>query len=416
MIEEPLYLAALVAGVTALAFWLERRVDVLSRVGASLMVIVFGALLSNAGLVPAASPVYDVVTGPVTSLAIAWLLLAVHLSDLRQAGPRMLGAFALAALGTAAGAALGTLLFGAAFGDDGWRLAGAFTGTYTGGSLNFVAVGRGVELPDRLFSGAAAADNLTTALWLAVCLVLPRWIGRFYPSAPAGADGTADGADAPADASPEGAGATAGSGAPDGAHPQADGDGPLDGSGREAASGWGEHPFFSHAPVSVLSLARLLALGFGLLVGAELVSRVVPGLPEVLWLTILALAVGHLPGLGRPQGALQLGNYALHLFFAVIGIFSRVEEILTVGLTVFWFTLTVVGVHGVVVFVGGRLARLDVETLTVASQAAVGGPSTALAVAVSRGWRSLVLPGVAVGLLGYAAGNFLGFAMAGLFS
>lgn len=408
MIEEPLYLAALVAGVTALAFWLERRVEVLSRVGASLMVIVFGALLSNAGLVPAASPVYDVVTGPVTSLAIAWLLLAVHLSDLRRAGPRMLGAFALAALGTAAGAALGTILFGAAFGDDGWRLAGAFTGTYTGGSLNFVAVGRGVELPDRLFSGAAAADNLTTALWLAVCLVLPRWIGRFYPSAPIGAD-------VPTELPADGADASAEADGPAGADAPADGGGPEDGSGSGEASGWDEHPFFSHAPVSVLSLARLLALGFGLLVGAELVSRVLPGLPEVLWLTILALAVGHVPGLGRPSGALQLGNYALHLFFAVIGIFSRVEEILTVGLTVFWFTLTVVGVHGVVVFLGGRLARLDVETLTVASQAAVGGPSTALAVAVSRGWRSLVLPGVAVGLLGYAAGNFLGFAMAGLF-
>lgn len=378
MIENPLYLAALIAAVTALAFWLEHTVEALSRVGASLMVIVFGAVLSNTGLVPASSPVYEAVTGPVTSLAIAWLLLAVHLSDLRRAGPRMLGAFALAALGTVAGATIGTLLFGGAFGEDGWRLAGAFTGTYTGGSLNFVAVGRGVELPDRLFSGAAAADNLTTALWLAACLILPRWIGRFYPSRP-----TEETDEEASEAS--------------------------------EASGWGEHPFFSTAPVSVLSLARLLALGLLLLVGAELVARILPGLPEVLWLTILALVVGHLPGLDRPDGALQLGNYALHLFFAVIGIFSRLEEILTVGLSVFWFTLTVVGVHGVVVFVGGRLARLDVGTLSVASQAAVGGPSTALAVAVSRGWKSLVLPGVAVGLLGYAAGNFLGFAVAGLF-
>jgi uncharacterized membrane protein len=50
----------------------------------------------------------------------------------------------------------------------------------------------------------------------------------------------------------------------------------------------------------------------------------------------------------------------------------------------------------------------------VASQAAVGGPSSALAVAVSREWRSLVLPGIIVGLLGYAIGNYLGVAMAGL--
>jgi uncharacterized membrane protein len=65
-----------------------------------------------------------------------------------------------------------------------------------------------------------------------------------------------------------------------------------------------------------------------------------------------------------------------------------------------------------VVYGGGRLARLDVGTLSVASQAAVGGPSSALAVAVSREWGPLVLPGIVVGLLGYAVGNYLGVGMA----
>ncbi|MFW6192840.1 MAG: DUF819 family protein, partial [Gemmatimonadota bacterium] len=75
-------------------------------------------------------------------------------------------------------------------------------------------------------------------------------------------------------------------------------------------------------------------------------------------------------------------------------------------------TLVVVGVHGLVVYGGGRLLGLDLGTLSVASQAAVGGPSTALAIAVSRKWPALLLPGVAVGLLGYAAGNYLGLAVA----
>jgi len=56
----------------------------------------------------------------------------------------------------------------------------------------------------------------------------------------------------------------------------------------------------------------------------------------------------------------------------------------------------------------GKLLRLDLGTLAVASQAAVGGPSSALAVAISREWRHLVLPAVIVGLLGYAVGTYLG--------
>ena len=74
----------------------------------------------------------------------------------------------------------GGLVFAGSFGENTWRLGGVFTGTYSGGSVNFVSVGRGVELPDFLFAGAAAADALTTGIWLAMTLMLPIWIGRFY--------------------------------------------------------------------------------------------------------------------------------------------------------------------------------------------------------------------------------------------
>ena len=59
-----------------------------------------------------------------------------------------------------------------------------------------------------------------------------------------------------------------------------------------------------------------------------------------------------------------------------------------------------------------RDSGLGLGSLAVASQAAVGGPSSALAVAVSRGWPGLILPGIIVGLVGYAIGNYLGFGVA----
>lgn len=366
MISSPFLLVGVVAGVTALAFWLDYTVPFLSRVGASLLAIVMGALLSNAGLVAASSPVYDAVVGPVTSLAIAWLLLAVNLRDLKRAGPRMLGAFALAVAGTTLGAAVGAVVFSGAFGADTWRLAGTLAGTYSGGSVNFVAVGRAVELPDALFAGATAADNLTTGLWLAVTLTVPLWLGRFYP------------AEIPSDPDAEEA----------------------------------EHPFFAGASLSTLNLAALLAVGLGLVLAAEWMGALLPAVPAVLWLTTFALVLGHLGPFAEAEGTLQLGNLALHFFFVIIGIHSRISEILSVGVEVFFFTLLVVGVHGLVVFGAGRLSRIDVGTLAVASQAAVGGPSSALAVAVSREWKALILPGVIVGLLGYAAGNYVGLALA----
>jgi uncharacterized membrane protein len=377
LIAEPLSLAAVVAGVAALAFLLEWSVPALSRVGASLLAILLGAVLSNLGLVPAESPVYDAVGGPVTSLAIAWLLLAVNLSDLKRAGPAMVGAFGLAVLGTAVGAFVGALLFAPAFGPETWRLAGTLTGTYSGGSVNFVAVGRGLELPDRLFAGATAADNLTTGLWLGATLLLPMGLRRFFPTPVPG---------------------------------EKAGDDAVDEAGAED-DGEAAHPFFLKRGISTLDVAVLLATGLALLVAAEVVGRRTPAIPSVLWLTTFALVVGHLPPFRIQRGAMQLGTVALHLFFVVIGIHSRIAEILAVGIEVFLLTLVVVGVHGVVVYGVGRLLRLDLGTLSVASQAAVGGPSSALAVAVGREWRALVLPGIIVGLLGYAVGNYIGLGM-----
>jgi uncharacterized membrane protein len=74
--------------------------------------------------------------------------------------------------------------------------------------------------------------------------------------------------------------------------------------------------------------------------------------------------------------------------------------------------MTTVAVHGLVIFGLGRLAGLELSTLAVASQANIGGPASAMALASARGYASKLLPGVAVGLLGYALGNYFGYFIA----
>jgi len=228
-------------------------------------------------------------------------------------------------------------------------------------------VGRGLGLPDVLFAGATAADNAMTAIWLGANLVLPLCLVRFFPT-------------------------------------------PVPGAGKESDAEV-EHPFFSRSPLSTLDLASLIAVGFVLLIAADWLGALVPAVPSVLWLTTLALVVGHIGPFRQAPGAMQLGALALHFFFVIIGIYSRIDMILLVGVAVFFYTAVVVGVHGVVVYSMGRLLNMDIGTVSVASQAAVGGPSSAVAVAIARGWNELVLPGIAVGLLGYAVGNYVGFGL-----
>ena len=380
MINDPLSIAALIAGATALAFWLDHKVPLASKVGASLLAIVIGAVLSNSGIVPNESAVYRGIEGPVTSLAIIYLLLGVRLADLRQAGPRMLGLFLIASLGTALGALTGAVLFGDRLGNVTWKLAGAFTGTYTGGSLNFAAVGRGLDLPASTFAAASAADAVTTGLWLAVTLAAPVWlVRRSFPGA-SDAGGKAE---------------------------------PKDWEASDSESGEVEpHPFWGRVPISLLDLVLLAALGMAVLISSRLLARWIGLFPEILWLTTVALLLGQLPRIRNIHGAQQLGNLGLHLFFTVIGIRSLIRAMLQIGPEVFYYTLVVVGIHGIFLYLVGRALRGSVPMIAVVSQAAIGGPSTAMAVAVSRDWPALVLPGVAVGLLGYALGNYAGFGVA----
>jgi len=365
MIQDPLALTAVIVGITALAFWLAGRFGWAAKAGATLLVIAFGAVLSNLDLVTAQSPVYGMISGPVTSLAIVWLLFAVDLRSLRAAGPRMLKAFGLAVASTVTGGFVAFALLGRFFPEQAWKLAGVMVGTYSGGGLNFVSVGRELDLPEALFVAATAADNVVTAVWLGIALLLPTLLGRFYPA-------------------------------------------PQVKAGDERV----EDPMQGAARLSVGDLASLVAAALAIVLLAEWTATLVPVVPAVLWLTTLALICAQLPAVRQLRGAMQLGTLALHLFFAVLGIGSRVQQILEVGVEVFYFTALVVLVHGVLFLVLARLRSYDLDTTIVASQAAVGGPSTAMAMAVSRGRADLTLPGAMVGLLGYAIGTYAGLAVA----
>ncbi len=377
MIADPVALAAVIAAATALAFWLEGRYRWARDVGAALIAILLGAALSNLGFVPVGSPVYEGIFGPVTSLAIVWLLISVRFDDIREAGPTMLAAFLIGVAGTAIGALVGATVLAGEFGDAAWKLAGVTTGTYSGGSLNFVAVGRELGLPPSLFAAATAADNIVTAIWFGATLMLPLWLSRGKREAAA---------EVPA------------------MHTLAE-----EAPGRTASS----LPLIHHAPeLRTLDLTVLFALGLALIWASGRLSAAVPAVPSILWLTTLALAAGQIPAVRRVSGAMLLGTVALHLFFTLMGISSRISEIASVGPQVLYLMAIVVGVHGLVLFGIGRLARLSPDTLSVASQAAIGGPTTAMAMAIARRWPALILPGMAVGLLGYAIGNYLGFGIA----
>ncbi len=64
-------------------------------------------------------------------------------------------------------------------------------------------------------------------------------------------------------------------------------------------------------------------------------------------------------------------------------------------------------------FARGKRCKLCAapQAVLTASNAAIGGPGTAAAMASSRGWTAQVTPAMLVGTLGYAVGTPLGLAV-----
>jgi uncharacterized membrane protein len=389
MINDPLLVFATLAGVTALAVWLEPRSKLVRVMSSVLFTIVVAAVLSNTGVIPLHSPVYDALRTTGVPVAVTLILLQVNLAQLKRAGPRMLAAFTLACFATMVAALLAFLVFGPSVGDEAWKIAGMYTGTYTGGSVNFVALGAAFEASPGLFVAANAADNVATVLWLVVCLVLPPLLARYW----VGVRGPDWREPAAGSREPMTPGATS---APGSRLPAPL---PFQDSGRSITL-W---------DVSALGLVTFMIIA----VSSELGART-PSVPAILWVSTLALIAAQIPAINRLAGGMVVGNYALHLFLAAIGASAGLSEITRSGLGVLWFALLVVTVHGIILYGLGRLAKLDLGVLTVASQATVGGPPTAMAIAATKGWPGLVVPGVAAGLLGYAVGTYLGWIVATL--
>ena len=101
-------------------------------------------------------------------------------------------------------------------------------------------------------------------------------------------------------------------------------------------------------------------------------------------------------------------------FFTVMGLSSPVAGLMGEGLPVLLYAALIVSLQAVAVLVLRRWRGWGMAETLVASQASIGGPSTALALATAIGRAELALPAVAIGLLGYLLGTYLGLVAAWL--
>ena len=362
-------LVAIVVAGAAFAFWAESQ-RWGRQVSGPVWAILFGLLLSNTGVVPASTPVFSMVSDLLVPAAIPLLLFKANLRRIiAETGPMLL-AFMIGVFGAALGAVIGFYLL--PLGAEAVQLAGVFTATYTGGSMNFVAVAKAVGFNDSSqYAAAMAADNLVGTPYLLVLVIIPSiaWVRRRFAS-PIIEETARERVE----------------------HPAEEGSGTLN--------------LFHLSGALALSLA-ICALGF------QVADALGIGRYGILFITAFAVIIANISpaAMSRLQGDFELGTLFMYLFFVTIGASANLFELAGEAMILVPYAMMIVGSHLLVLMIGTNLLKIDLAEALVASNACIMGPATAAAIAAGQGWRGLVTPGLLVGVLGYVIANFLGVAV-----
>ena len=394
--EDSSPLFALIVAGTAAAIWLERRYRWGARLSAPVIGLLIAMLLSNTGVMPAEAPAYDFVGDWLVPLAIPLLLLRANIVEIARRTGRLLVAFHIASAGTIAGAVVAFALLKDHI-PEAAKAAGIMTASYIGGMVNFIAVSESTQAHGSMTSALIVADNVVMAglflvlFWMAGSPFCRRRFAVQYADA------------APGTPAPE---------------PE-------------------------RTRVDVLDLAVSLAVAFGIAAAAMLLKRgLASALPPVagegwglamlktlatnkfvlLTSVSIAVATAFPRQLAKLKSAELVGAYLLFLFLFTVGLPANLRSLFLPGddggLVYYLFALCTIMAAANLIFVVvfAKLFRLSLEDIVLASNASVGGPPTAAAMAMSKGWSRLVLPALLAGLYGYIIGTPLGLLITSLLS
>lgn len=310
-------------------------------------------------------------------LATPLILLGADLRDaVKRCGPLFLS-FMIASMATLIASVVGWSVSGSmlteALGRDGLVIAAALLAKNIGGGINYVAVCRSLNASPTAVAAGLCVDNIFALIYFPVTSIL--------------ASGKPD-----LETLPE----------------------------RDATSGQLDSDASSvDAPVTVQSISNTLCLSALLLWLGERIGGTTGALPVCTLLTVAFASWAPRKQVMKPiqPTANILGLACLYLFFATAGapglaVASSVKgSILPLAL----FLSMLYAIHGAILFAGFSVFRrfssaFAPQRLLVASSAAIGGPATAVALAEAAGWKSLAVPSILVGNIGYSIATFCALA------
>ncbi|HCJ56842.1 MAG TPA: beta-carotene 15,15'-monooxygenase [Clostridiaceae bacterium] len=367
-------LLAVITCMVAAAFYLQ-RVKLFKSLGPALTVIILGIILSNFKIVPVSTELYGTIMYYAIPVSVAIMILGVDLRGLMKISKQPLISIAIAVFSVSFVAFLAGLFFAPKI-DEGWKVAGMFVGTYTGGSSNLNAIASGLEASSKTIAAANAADYVIGMPSLIFLFAAPAIIKKskafqkFWPySVP---------------------------------------DSELDTDDHVELMGSKEW--------SIKDIAWLFALGFAITAASTFLAGFAPAAYKsavrILLITTIAVIVAQFKQVQKLKGNLDLGLYVALIFLSIIGFAVDLKEFFGSTLMISLFCFIVVCGSLILHLSLTRLFKIKYQYVLLGIVAAIADGPTAALVAASAEWKSLVSISVVLGVIGGLVGNYVGITVA----
>lgn len=365
---------SLLATSSSLGIMLEK-----TRIGAMLssplVTMGISLILCNIGVLPSASPAYSTVLRFFVPLAIPLLLLDADLRKCFKNTGTLLKAFLIGSIGTFMGTLVAYSLVPMKKIVGSHKIAAALCARHIGGAVNFVSVSDILQTSPELVAAALAADNVVVAIYFAFLFAISR----------ASTDEERKQTQAKAKQSPK------------------------------QERGQTDNRSIP-SEVNLRSLSVAISLGLILCATSQGLSTILKVNPILLVSSLAVVVATAFPkavGTVSASGGV-IGVLFMQMFFAVTGAMGHVPTVIRIAPSLFLHTLIQIIVHFSFSLGIGKLLKVPFREIVLASNANVGGPTTAAAMASSKKWRELVLPALLTGIFGYVIATGLGLLAANI--
>ena len=359
-------------GVPLAVMRLAKRWTFINKISPMMVLYVIGLAVGNSGIVDtAATATCDTTSNVTVLLAIPLMLVCCDFSG--WSTKKVAKAFFTGLASVLVVILAGFFIFrpgnGSVSADDYAKVSAVMTGIYTGGIPNIGAISKAVALPNDLYLLVTSYDLIITGLYLIFIIFFGKVVFRrlLPPSKP------------------------------------------VEESEFEAVEPSGE--LFGHRLWS-----KVAAVGIALAVAAAAyaVSMFIPVDNSVaviiLVLTTLSLALSFCKPLKRFLGnTFDLGLYFVYVFCLAIATMVNIHNLDLLGnLHILWYIAFTIFGSLLLQILLAKILKIDGDTVLVSSIALINSPPFVPMVAAILKNRDVVIVGLAIGLLGYAIGNYLG--------